>query len=219
MRPDDEDEKRVTEEVNPPFVDPLIDEDMPCIKCGYNLRGLQDQGQCPECGTKIAETLDFILAKVLCPVCLAPNHPSVSVCERCGSPVSGAASTADYYRTKPIYGAKRNPPREDEEPNAPSSLAMVFCWGAGIVLVGILTAVVIDLWADYPDAIGTGRSIEWRTLWSVVVILLSAVPATIIYFPTRNYRRLHRQYDKSYSIFLAKEALADAAERHALPEE
>ena len=42
-----------------PFVeydaDGRIDQDLPCLECGYNLRTLLDDGQCPECGTSFAE--------------------------------------------------------------------------------------------------------------------------------------------------------------------
>lgn len=30
-----------------------IDADIPCLSCGYNLRGLAEDGRCPECGTAI----------------------------------------------------------------------------------------------------------------------------------------------------------------------
>ena len=30
--------------------DGRIDQDLPCLKCGYNLRSLSDEGACPECG-------------------------------------------------------------------------------------------------------------------------------------------------------------------------
>jgi hypothetical protein len=33
---------------------PQIDSDTPCRKCGYNLRGLNPAGQCPECGAAIS---------------------------------------------------------------------------------------------------------------------------------------------------------------------
>jgi len=36
--------------------DGRIDHDLPCLKCGYNLRTLLDDGQCPECGTSIHES-------------------------------------------------------------------------------------------------------------------------------------------------------------------
>lgn len=32
-------------------------EDLPCIHCGYNLRGLAPDGRCPECGTSIARSI------------------------------------------------------------------------------------------------------------------------------------------------------------------
>ena len=43
-----------------PFVkydaDGRIDQDLPCLKCGYNLRTLRDDGQCPECGASVHES-------------------------------------------------------------------------------------------------------------------------------------------------------------------
>ena len=34
-----------------------IHRDTPCLACGYNLRGLQSNGRCPECGSAIADSL------------------------------------------------------------------------------------------------------------------------------------------------------------------
>jgi hypothetical protein len=34
-----------------------LHQDIPCIRCGYDLRGLRDVGLCPECGTFIAESI------------------------------------------------------------------------------------------------------------------------------------------------------------------
>ena len=34
-----------------------IERDTDCIHCGYNLRGLGDDGRCPECGDAVAATL------------------------------------------------------------------------------------------------------------------------------------------------------------------
>ena len=36
---------------------PTIDGDLPCLECGYNLRSLGCDGQCPECGLEVAETV------------------------------------------------------------------------------------------------------------------------------------------------------------------
>jgi len=35
----------------------VVDGDLPCFRCGYNVRGLASDGQCPECAASIAETL------------------------------------------------------------------------------------------------------------------------------------------------------------------
>jgi uncharacterized repeat protein (TIGR04138 family) len=35
-----------------------IDTDLPCIACGYNLRGLTTSDNCPECGRPAIETVD-----------------------------------------------------------------------------------------------------------------------------------------------------------------
>lgn len=36
-----------------------IDKDLSCSRCGYNLKGLDRSGNCPECGQPIEETLTF----------------------------------------------------------------------------------------------------------------------------------------------------------------
>ena len=51
--------------IPPPIVEPdiaaqsrdLTSEDVPCLNCGYNLRGLEEDGQCPECGVPIERSL------------------------------------------------------------------------------------------------------------------------------------------------------------------
>ncbi|MBN1514655.1 MAG: hypothetical protein JXB13_21750 [Phycisphaerae bacterium] len=34
-----------------------LDQDTPCVACGYNLRGLESGGRCPECATPVAQSL------------------------------------------------------------------------------------------------------------------------------------------------------------------
>jgi hypothetical protein len=44
-------------DANPAIPAAIIDSDTPCRRCGYNLRGLSADGQCPECGTLIRLSL------------------------------------------------------------------------------------------------------------------------------------------------------------------
>jgi hypothetical protein len=37
-----------------------ISEDVQCLACGYNLRGLTAEGNCPECGGAVRATLEFL---------------------------------------------------------------------------------------------------------------------------------------------------------------
>jgi hypothetical protein len=40
-----------------PGSDTLIDRDLPCVHCRYNLRTLPTSGKCPECGTPVARSM------------------------------------------------------------------------------------------------------------------------------------------------------------------
>lgn len=47
---------------SPRFTAPIPD-DRPCIRCGYNIRGLDPTGECPECGVRLALSLRSRLLK------------------------------------------------------------------------------------------------------------------------------------------------------------
>jgi len=38
----------------------MIDHDLPCVACEYNLRGLSPEGRCPECGNLIIDSINRI---------------------------------------------------------------------------------------------------------------------------------------------------------------
>src|SRR5436305_1574598 len=40
-----------------------LDDNLPCLRCGYNLRTLATDGRCPECSTPIASSLDTNLLR------------------------------------------------------------------------------------------------------------------------------------------------------------
>lgn len=44
-----------------PWISEVIDDDYPCVKCGYSLRGLNATGVCPECSTNVLTSLPVLL--------------------------------------------------------------------------------------------------------------------------------------------------------------
>lgn len=52
----------------------LATTDVPCLRCGYNLRGLQPEGACPECGTPIVRALRGNLLIYSAPEYVAKLH-------------------------------------------------------------------------------------------------------------------------------------------------
>jgi|GEM_PF-2655449 len=63
----------------PPLIIPprIIPQGRPCIGCGYNLFGLNPDGNCPECGTLVANSLRGDLLEHCGPEYLAALHAGV----------------------------------------------------------------------------------------------------------------------------------------------
>ena len=40
-----------------------LDQNLPCLRCGYNLRTLNNDTRCPECSTSVAASLDTTLLR------------------------------------------------------------------------------------------------------------------------------------------------------------
>src|SRR4051794_26131097 len=143
---DPEEETPESEEGDASAGDELIEDDLACVRCGYNLRGLKESGRCPECGARVARTLRLLSEDVLCTVCLRPNHALAALCRHCGSPITGAASMASYY--KPVATSiphKESPVAEDEEPDAPRAGFMVaswIVWGSAVLALVIIFLVI-----------------------------------------------------------------------------
>jgi hypothetical protein len=189
-----------------PISDDLIDEDMPCLRCSYNLRGLRPAGNCPECGAAISKTVAYVMQRVLCPVCFAPNHPSVALCGQCRSPISAAAATADYWRPRAI--SVRRPKQGDEvEPDPPPLAWMVLCCVFGIICLGCVSSVLVGVWTQEPDPLLPGYML-WvrRFLGTAPLLAVAGLLGAIIYYPSRNYFRHKRDYARKHAAFMAREA-------------
>lgn len=63
----------------PTAPDQFIDTEIQCLRCGYNLEGLQLDGVCPECGTHIADSHRGTLLKNSAPEYLETLHKGVFV--------------------------------------------------------------------------------------------------------------------------------------------
>ena len=125
--------------------DDSFTEDLPCVRCGYNLRGLKPEGNCPECGAAISKSLEFALERILCLACMKPNHPSAAVCSGCGAPLHAAGATANYFRITP-RGVRRTPGVDEETQRELDKLAaqkksqyMPRPHAAGVVAIGLIS--------------------------------------------------------------------------------
>ncbi|MFG0285205.1 MAG: hypothetical protein ACF8R7_12345 [Phycisphaerales bacterium JB039] len=57
----------------------LNQDDVACLRCGYNLRGLRQDGVCPECGTAVARSLEGDLLVYSSPDYTASLHRGVAL--------------------------------------------------------------------------------------------------------------------------------------------
>lgn len=63
-----------TNEPGAPLAGGVLDSSRPCVRCGYDLMGLPIGGQCPECGTPVADSLKGILLEHAAAEYLATLH-------------------------------------------------------------------------------------------------------------------------------------------------
>jgi hypothetical protein len=200
------------EEVSSSQEDDVIAEDMPCIRCFYNLRGLREEGRCPECGTAIEKTVAYVMQRVLCATCMAPNHPSLAMCMSCGSPLTGEAATANYFRTTAIAGGCRKKRDYEEEPDPPSAALMGVCWTLGIFGIVEMGVALSRLWEVAPGWGGGAEKMGEKVVWTVLMAMGTFVLLVMMYFTTREYGRKRRAYLVKHAAFMEKERAADEAE-------
>jgi hypothetical protein len=204
-----------------PLSDELIDADMPCLRCGYNLRGLKPVGQCPECGSRIEKTVDYVMARILCPVCMGPNHPTAAVCVHCKSPISGAAATAMYWKPMAISGGRRKGREEEDEPEAPSAAWAFMCTMFGLfLLVPMLANLWVPLWTQTPQYFESrGSVLVGQLLGSLFLLIPTGLVALMIVLPVRQHLRRRKKYQEQHAVWLSKqppEAQAGGTEEDAM---
>jgi len=178
----------------------LLETDLPCIRCGYNLRGLKDQGRCPGCGARVRRSLRFAMERVLCVGCMAPNHPSAQRCANCGGPLNTAAAVSTYFQTqargvrKKGAGVPAAADEEEEEKLPPSMAGVIVMWVIGFI---------------FATCFGSGLSLAWEDERMVAIVVDGFITMMAIGFPvyvTVTYVRDSREYRR-------KEAQPDAQER------
>jgi hypothetical protein len=165
-----------------------FDQDLPCLRCGYNLRGLKPTGQCPECGANIRKALSFAQERILCLACMTPVHPSTAKCPNCGSPVHTSGALANYWKVS-AHGVGRKTDEQEEIPKAerrklpspppPPTISWIVC--STVALCVIIMSFVLD---------DTGGILFFGGIMIGLLLLFPAIFASMQY-PQR--RREHQQ--------------------------
>ena len=209
-----DDTKVLEDDDNIPEAVQLVDEHgrialgCPCIRCGYNLRGLPMDINCPECGCPVNRTIVMIEQRALCPSCLVPVHPSATNCPRCGGPLNAAASIAGY-----AGGQLHIPANYSNSPSLPSFFVFMWIWWALTPLcvgcaVGAISAIV-DFFIE------PSSSTFARMMLGLVMLLAAVVFGAMLYYATRGYMARSRAYTKAQAEEDRREREQDAGEKPA----
>jgi hypothetical protein len=76
--------------ITSPLPAAAVEENIPCLRCGYNLRTLASDSRCPECSTSIASSLDPNLLR-----CADPSWTSILALSLALLLVAGAIEVAE----------------------------------------------------------------------------------------------------------------------------
>lgn len=165
---------------------PILMRDVTCIRCGYNLKGVDRTGTCPECGTFIERSLRGTMLPHADPDYLAALHRGsvVIVSSIIASIVVNLAMFAAAIGFA-IVGATAGPP-----PGAPPGVmpgpgampewvdTLNLLLGTGIALVGVFGWWLLTS----PDPGGTARENSPRARIVVRALSIASAVVTLIAF-------------------------------------
>jgi len=143
-------------------------EPVKCVACGYDLRGHDGEGDCPECGHPFTT---IGLDESPCPRCsaLVPEH--FAFCWRCGKSMRSDRPDIDMARADSPHTTPT-----DEPPPDPGLLKTV----GRFVLVGLVVVAAMFIIQTIMRAIDrSDPHVIWRTLselaiWAALLLLLLA---------------------------------------------
>ena len=164
-----------------------IDRDLPCARCGYNLRSLAISGRCPECGKPVRWTIDGNWLRYGDPAHLTRLHRAIGLALVGFWLVTGGIASAFILpillSAVPIIGGQR-PPRDAILAFAPSAAITL----AGLVLVfrhSLRLRADAPLDAATPDGSRGGFNLRSRlaSVMLLSVLLAMAIGGIILVAP------------------------------------
>lgn len=142
----------------------LSTEDVPCLLCGYNLRGLRREGRCPECGTSIERSLHGNLLEYSNPHYLATLHRGLFLIL---AAIVGQLVLVGLWIVVAFFASAS---RATANPN----VALVVSETAASVLSIVLSLVLLYGWwllsAPDPAFLGVGEGTLARRIVRITVI-------------------------------------------------
>ncbi|MFQ5495590.1 MAG: hypothetical protein ACE5EX_09440 [Phycisphaerae bacterium] len=183
-------------QMSPSGVPDQLDVDMPCVACGYNLRGMVTDGTCPECAAPVVLSLadrPFVAR----PERDGPVDPDLT-CVRCSSPLQGQTLHGHCLTCRsPVWFSLHGPWLRARDPKWLQRVRSGFTmwlWSLGMTIVistagGIVGAVWAATQAAAPPAGGTGaggnvavatgelEKLQWMFMFPALIPLILAVIA------------------------------------------
>lgn len=136
-----------------------IEVNLPCVKCGYTLRGLPVDGACPECGMEISRSLDGDR--------LAAADPQwLRTIVRGQRLLTTGLMTATAGLFLLIFGGVTFLILTDLRSDLPRGVEYGFFLGFGVAFVGLLVGVYAGLAGTYFLTVQEGREIDRESVWS-----------------------------------------------------